>query len=233
MHSSVTLRTRQSDRRGFTIAELLVASMVITTALLGVYTLFKQAMAVESRAAVRWNEQAAAEALVRHIVEILEQCVNIPDTPAIVAGPDEDGGTYSLTCVVVGSGFSGGRPEQVGLQRRRYRWNFDSDSGRTGTMELQTMYYAGTRNITAGAGHDELSEEEMWNRTPVEVIAKRVQHLSLRFRSLDDPQAPWQDRWNAPAGSVAVGVQAAVGGQSADAIVVPQVRGLVIEQEGP
>lgn len=67
----------RAGRGGFTLAELLVASVVLSMTLLGVYALFSQAMRAEGATAVRWRHRGAAEAVVAHLAGAFEEAMNL------------------------------------------------------------------------------------------------------------------------------------------------------------
>jgi hypothetical protein len=150
--------------------------------------------------------------------------------PAIVAGRDDATGESFLLCFGTGSGCEGGI-EQAGLKRSRYRWNF-GDADRAGTIELQTMFFAGSRNLTPIDGLDELDEEHLWSKIPATVIGRRVSELSLQFKPLTGGDAAWQDQWKGPVGKVAISVRVSAGSQTVETIVVPRADTVPVGTEG-
>jgi len=223
--------TRRSRGFGFTIVELLVASVVMSVALLGVYSIFAQAMQVQSQTSVRWNEQAAAEAMVAHFADVLERCVNLPEVPALVAGPDSAGEGYFLTCCATsGRGGSSDPLDRGGIQRRRYRWGFGSEEDRAGTIEVQTLSLAGTKIVSVWGEMEGGTEEEIWSRVPATVVGRRVGSLSVLYRKCNDPQSTWQDHWRGNAGEVAIWIRVGVGGETVERLVVPQADGFLVNR---
>jgi hypothetical protein len=223
-------RVPNPHRAAFTLVELLAASFVMTTALLGVYTVMKHALEIENRAAGRWVDRASAEAIAEHLVETLEHSINSSALPAIVAGRDDATGKSFLLCLGMGPGCEGGI-EQAGLKRSRYRWNF-GDNEHAGTIELQTMFFAGSRNITPIDGLDELDEKTLWSRIPATVIGRQVGGLSIQFKPLTGDDAAWQDQWKGPVGKVAISVRVSAGGQTVETIVVPRADTVLVGTEG-
>jgi len=231
----MTDRFAKTKRFGFTITELVVVSVVMTTALLGVYTIFKQAIDVEAKASVKWNNHIAAEVVLDELSEALEYCVNLSEIKTLVGTPNGEEGEYVLKCFMEGKGYNAGKIDQVGLQQRRYTWTFQSDSSWAGMVFLQTMCYAGATNITSISGLTELNESnesEMWSRLPSRLIGKGLSALSIQFKSLESSDAKWQDNWNGPVGKVAVWIKVKVGDQTAERVVVPKNNTVTASPEG-
>jgi len=219
-------------KKGFTLIEMMVACVIMTTALLGVYSCFKHFTAVEVRTSVRWNDRAAAEAIVAHLADTVEHGVILPGRQSVVLAEGEgDGGVDSLTCYMTVPGHDPGRRGQVGIQRRRYRWDFDAESDRSGTLELQTLYFAGTKNVSRIPGLEELSEEEVWDRVPAQTIGRRLD-LWIKCKPLDDPQAEWQKEWRGSVGKVAFWIHVRVADETLEKIVVPRASTAIVAQEG-
>ena len=203
---------------GFTLAELLVSSVVISTVMVGVYVVFLQAIDVEERASLAWDRSETAEAIVEHMTATLEGAVNLPEIVSIEGGPAGGDGEYFLTCTSSGA---------AGLQRRRYRWKSfgaGDDEKSSGIIELQTIEYAGTGIVTPIGGLEGLEEREIWNRIPSVVIGKRFDGISVLYRKASDPLTPWTERWNGEAGDVAVRIRVTVDGAAVEKIIVPQVN---------
>lgn len=217
---------------GFTLVELVVASLVMVVALIGVYALFGQVMAAEGGATARAGQRAAARAVVDHLADALEQVVVLADVQPIRGEPDADAGGYVLTCVV-----GAGTPSGV-VQRRRYAWQppgaavgtIGADSVAHGTVTLTVLSQAGTVPIAPIEGAAADSAVDRWSLAPTRVIGTGVEDLSVTFRAGDD--ARWQRRWSGRPGAVLVRVSARVGGQTVERVVAPPVDDpLVIETE--
>ena len=204
-------RVGQAGRGGFTLAELLVASVVMSTALLGVNAMFRHALDTEGRAAVRWHDRAAADGVAAHLAEALAQSINLPEMPALVAESDSDTDGWVIC--------------QVGLERRRYRWQM-VDSGPHCVLELQKMIVAGTRNLSQEAvGQEETTNRQIWGRIGATAIASRLDGLSVRFKSLESESATWQSDWDGPVGQVVALIQVTVGDETVERVAYPRVRG--------
>lgn len=218
--------------RGFTIVELMVASTVLTIALLGVYSIFHQALHVEGRASVRWQQQAAAEAVAEHLARTLERAINVSaEMPTLAAGPDEGEAVYQLTCFVLdapGLHATGPRP---GIHWHRYRWPLEPEEAGLPLLR-QTVHWAGSVNVTAGASVDGVDDSDPWADVHPQVVASEVDDVTLRFGRASDPQARWRERWSGFVGDVAIRIQVRVGRAEAKRTIVPAPSGVLLgEQE--
>jgi len=214
MRATFGQHVRRAGGRAFTLAELLVASVVMSTALLGVNALFRHALDTEGRAAVRWHDRAAADRVAAHLAEAMAQSINLPEIPALVAESDSETDGW-LVC-------------QVGLERRRYRWRV-VDGGPHCVLELQKMIVAGTRNLSQEAvGREETTSKQLWDRIGATVIASRLDGLSVRFKSLEAEAATWQSGWDGPVGQVIALIRVTVGDETVERAVHPRVRGYLL-----
>jgi len=216
MHAVFGQRVGWSYRGGFTLAELLVASVVMSTALLGVNVMFRHALDTEGQAAVHWHNRAAADTVVDHLADAMAQSINLPKMAALVSESKSTTDGWVIC--------------QVGLERRRYRWH-TIDSGANCVLELQKMVVAGTRNLSTDAiGQEETTNRQMWDRIGATVIASRLDGMSIRFKSLETESASWQSEWNGPVGQVTILIQATVGGETVERAAYPRVRGQLLEE---
>lgn len=219
-------------QRGFTVVELMVASTVMAVTLLGVYSVFQQAMRVEGRMAVRWNEASAASVVADHLADTLERCVNIAGLSTVKAGPDEATGMQILTCTVATASSSPWGVATAGIERRRYHWG-NEDSERKGTLELQAMPYAGSANIASFSQviDSEADDEQLWNRVQSQVIGKNISDISVHFRPVNDSDASWKAQWESDAGRVLIRIRVQVGRELAERFVVPQANAPLVAEE--
>lgn len=195
-------------RDGFTLAELLVASVVATVALLCIHGLFFHALDVEARSAVRWTESDTAEAVVARLAVTLEATVNLSNVKTLVIdrGAERDGW---LIC-------------QTPTQRVRYRWQKDEDDGKY-TLTMQAKPFAGTKELTKGALPDEDAQAgENWDSIPAVTIAKGLEEVSVQARPLSKASQTRDGRYEGPAGKVAIRLKVSSGGQTARRIVIPR-----------
>jgi prepilin-type N-terminal cleavage/methylation domain-containing protein len=198
---------------GFTLAELLVASVVMSIALLGVYEMFRNTMSVEVAAAARWSARTAAQSAVDHVAYAVENATNSSKQPTFLA----EISTTSDRAFVC----------QLPLERRRYAWRADGQGGRQ-TIFVQRKVSAGSADLSSGAEGDSQDtsegQDEQWGHVTQAVVAKGMDSFSIRFRALDDSSAEWKEDWQGPSGQVAVWIQAAVDNQTAERVIVPAVN---------
>jgi hypothetical protein len=208
-----------SRNTGFTIAELLVACFITSTALLGVYTIFKQVIDIERQTRVRWNNLGAAESVVTHLAKELQNCINVPQIPTLVGRSD------AIICLVVGKGYDGGRFEQAGILRHHFFWE-------SGIVSQQTLKYAGSKNITPIVGLEDMDEEQLWSNIPIQTIGKNIDSISFSYKTANDPSASWQDSWKGAVGNVAIWIRVSSKEQLSERIVVPRVNVSIDSKEG-
>ena len=185
-----------SRRGGFTIAELLVASVVTSMTFVAVYSIFFQAIRAEATVALRWKERHAAEAVVSHIAETLEQAVNISGTVAIHGGTNGGEGESFLKCTVGGKALAGGDVSGMSMSWVRYSWNFQDMEEDAKSILLQKLQYAGTRIVTPIAEQDEMSEDELWEKAPSTTIGAQFDGIFVSYKNIKEPGASWQESWN-------------------------------------
>jgi hypothetical protein len=199
----------------------MTACVITAVALLGVYAILQQAMAVEGRASASWSAREAAEAVVDHMAQSLEQAANDNDDRAIVGEPAGGEGGYSMTCVVGPPGYSTNPGPWLGLEHRRYCWGAAVKDGKAGSVTLQTLHYAGARCISPAPNVEGLSETEIWNQVEPKIIATGIGSITVGYRKIGDSSGGWSSRWSGPAGNVAVSISVTAGGQTVERIVVP------------
>ena len=227
----IFMRQAGTSRRAFTIAELLVATVITATALTGVYAVFRQAMAVEVKASRALRDRSAAVAVADHLAMVLTHTVNPPELAAIECQQHPAGG-FSLECHISGSSYLGPDADHSSIQRRRYSWG--GASGNTGdgddvTLMLQIQPYSGTQNITPLANIEELDPRSVWELLPATVIAERIADLSVQFMQVNEPTADWTSVWAGNSGDVAVWITVRVGGQTVERFVTPRADAPMIE----
>jgi len=223
-------RMRSPYAVGFTVVELMVAMSVMAIALLGVYSIVKQVLEVEARATVQWNHVASADSVAQYVVDLLTSCVNLPDRETVMGGPDSGDNTYVLTCFTESTRGSFSLTPEASLRRYRLQWGFE-DEDRAGCLEVKAMSYCGTVNVTAcdGQAWDGPEDDDgLWDRIPADVVARRIDDLSVSYRPADDPDAVWADSWSGPVGNIAVRVMVRVGNQTVQRKIVPQVNAAVV-----
>ncbi len=215
---------RRSGRylhRGFTLVELMTASLVMSAVLLGIYAVFHQAIGAEMSFGRRWADRQAAETVVIHLADALVQsvCPSTKSLDAIVAGPDTTTGGWALACLTL--------QPTGGMERLRYTWSeSETDDGGI-TLRLQRAIYAGDQNLS-DVSPSETADD--WEHSEPVIIARRLGSLSVHFREAGKVGASWQDKWQGPGGKVIVRIGAQVGDQAVEKLVLPPVTGPLHEQ---
>jgi prepilin-type N-terminal cleavage/methylation domain-containing protein len=217
---------RHGTQRGFTLVELVVAAVITSIALLGVYATFVAAANVEARTTARWEHRSAARAVADHIGGTIEGAVNLPGLATISGSPDGAGG-YTLECVTQPRGASG-----APLLRRRYRWGATPSAGPASTnglqLQVQTLPYAGTKNLTAPGAGAAPAAEDVWAAMPPLTIASGLSSIEVTYRRAANPEAEWQNHFAGPAGRVAVRVVVRCGGETAERVFVPKTNAALV-----
>ena len=206
--------------KGFTLAELLMASFVISAALLGVYELFRQTMEVEANLTLDMYHQSRAEQAADFLADRMERCINLKDVEALRAKSGEQGSFVEFTAV--GKGFSGESFETKGIVRERITWQ--PNEARSGyVVKRQIMKYAGKMNLTF---QDESQAD--WSALPATELFHEVDALEIEFQDMEQSPGRWQKEYAGAVGKVAVRVKAASGERICQRIVLPAAR-MVLE----
>ena len=199
---------KSHNNYGFTLVELLIASVVVSTALTGIYALFRHAMDVEAKIALKWNEQDAAMTILDHLSEAITDVINLPNTKSIYLSSNSEGGV--LICQTV-------------TQRRRYRW-YRKEEETNFTLELQTIHFSGEKSISLGVDWMGEDSQGVWENVAVTIIGQKIQSISLSCCSLKENSCNWKNNWNDMSGKVAFRLEIGVGSQVVSRTVVPKAN---------
>jgi len=198
-------------RGGFTLAELLVASVVTSVALLGIDGLFFHALEVEARSSSRWSAGDRVEAVAAGLTSALESAVNQSGVRTLVVGRVGDRGGYMIC--------------QTPSGRLRYAWRRDPSDG-THALTLQTKLFSGTHDVTIGGASGEgVGEQEKWDSIPAQTVAKGLEDFSMTVHPLDRASGGGDGGYAGPVGAVAVDIRLAFGGQTVGYTVIPRCQG--------
>ncbi len=224
MNRKRPLITSRRHGAGFTLVEIMVACVIVATALLGVYETLNQALRSEQRVRIACDDREAAHAIVTHIADSVERVVNLPKKPTIVLDSEGDSGECSLALLVgaSGSGVGGGFPG--GLQWRRYSWPASSDKEQLQVLRLQTLDYAGAKNITAGMQAGDQVETLRWDQREAETIGERISELSIACKPLSGVEKVKKDR----SGDISVHIRVKVGDETVERVIVPKVNAAIL-----
>ena len=220
-------RTKKTpNSKGFTIAEMLVATVITSVALVAVYAVFQQAVTVETRVSRALRDRASARSVVDHLAVALEHAINLGELSGTeCSGQGESDGVLELT--VSGSSYLGPDPVRSSLQRRRYSWTSGSYADGVGiTLTLQIQPYAGTKNVTPAGEIAEMQPEQIWPMVAQQVIARRISSISLMSRPIKGG-GDWEPAWKKPAGEVVIRIRVGVGDQMVERVVAARVTGKI------
>jgi len=210
---------RYSVHRGFTVVELIVACVVTSVVLGGVYSTFHHCLRAEGLSAVRMKEAAEVEAVISEFARTLANAAILSGSGPI-RGSTASEGTGSLTCRASLVGRSAGRPGLL-VQRVLYRWA-RQEAGKAIVLTVQELPFAGTRCVhPLRVGEQPL--RELWEKVPPVTVAGGIDEMSIRYRAADDPTGQWQDGWERQE-VPAVWINVRIGETTRDAVIVPKVR---------
>jgi len=219
------------SRAGFTLVELVVACVVVATALLGVYSLFAQAMGVIGNSSISWANRGAARATMDYMCEAIEQTVNIEGTSTLIGSRTKEGrnALVCLVCAWQGETASGGGGV---MEWHRYSWMDRAEGGEPIRLEFQRIPVAGSRRLVQAGEQEGPPEEAEWMGVEPVVIASGVEHLSLRYRGLGQENTDWQNTWDGRAGTVAVRVAVKCGDEHVECVTIPRAVGSLVPSRG-
>lgn len=209
-------RTRCVRESGFTISELLVASILGTLVLLGAYKALLQATHVDDRMTNAWTPRRQADAVLRHIASSLRHTVNIPETLSLYGGPPQDEGNYTLMC------FSKD-------QLLRYQWNSPQEE-ENGLLKFKTVIFSGSVPISSVTSGESWKEDQSWDDIDSIIIGRRIDAFSVTYRDAQNTDAPWQNSWDGPVGNVAIRVRVTIQGQTFERVIIPRANVPAMEE---
>ena len=210
-------------RSGFTVVELLLASVIVTIVLVGVYGVCRQALAVEARLNAIWRDRGQASSIVDHMAHSVVNTVSLPDMPGIRGGLDPTSGHYILECVTSGGTVSLDKLPSDGRERRRYRWRPSAAKEGSCVLEFQAIPYAGTVNLIAPEQTNGSENALPWTDVEPLVIGRGLDELDVQYLVLGDFGTGWQESYDKESTNVAVRIRARKGEQVSECIVVPKV----------
>lgn len=210
-------------RYGFTMVELLVATVVMSFTLLGVYTVFRQSLLVEESVTSSWRERSEASVVAEYFVNYLQRAVQLDNYPLIQGGPMENKRGYELIFTASGSTPNPSEPTRAALQRCRFTWGGEEEF--EGVLTVQVIPLAGTTDLglSAAAQGQAFDDMQRWALTPTVVIADGIDDISIDYRPADDPAADWTNRWQSEDTTPLIRVRVVRGLYTTERHVVPRV----------
>ncbi len=198
----------------FTIVEFVTAMTIASIALLGVSTVYRQAMSAATTLETRVDEAHRAEAVAGLVAKMLQRCVNLPRTAALQADVDATG-TGTLTCTVAADGKAGGAT----VRHHRFRWRPQADG--TTVIQLQSVGQAGTRSAPGAP------TTPAWDNVAPQTIGQGLDVVELNFRPRHRAASPWQRTWAGPVGHVTIRLRIRAGDYTAEHFVTPPAEGVL------
>ena len=198
-----------ANHLGFTLPEMLVASVVVTIALAGVHVLLFRALDVEAVAGRRWNDRDAAETAASRITEALAVAAKAPDgmKSLVLEDPSPDGGAVICQTVPARLRFSWQRV----LPQEFYQ------------LYLQTKPFAGSKDLSASPAEQDPSGPERWDQAPAVLIAKNLKDIQMTDSRTSSAQSSDPSASGGGAARI-VTVQVAAGEQLCKRVVVLPVE---------
>lgn len=208
-------RTRSTA--GFTAIELMVATVVSSILLLGVYGVLRQAQAAERLVTRGWAGERAAGSVADRMAEVVDRAVELPGQAAIMggrgaAGSDEPGPSPSgwiLLCVAPGSASAVDPLERAGWAWR-YEWEpiqaegLPAGTGGGVRLMRRRVPLSGSRSIQpvgapgqadqSGEGSAGIIPDAAWTAIPAEEVASAIDAIEVAYRPTNSTE--WADRWD-------------------------------------
>jgi prepilin-type N-terminal cleavage/methylation domain-containing protein len=204
---------------GFTLAELLVASVISGALLAGVAAVMRQFLTMEKTLTVSQGDRQRARQLAQYLENRLESLMNLKDRPAVKLAPSKDGQFNILDLVY--SDFND-RESTAGLLR--IKWSKESP---VACFE-QSIPVSGSMVLLPGNVEDTPEAlEAFWENVPSHQIAEKIDTFSLKVR--EGPTGGWKDQWTGSSGRGMFQVEVVVGEAREERQIVPQVNGKVLE----
>lgn len=199
-----------AKRLGFTLAEMLVASVVVTVALAGVHALLFRALDVEAVADQRWNDYDTAETAAARIAEALAATAKAPDgmESLVLENASPDGG--AVICQTVPT-------------RLRFSWKKVTPQ-ELYELSLQTKPFAGSRDLSVSSGAQDPSASERWDQAPAVLIARNLTDIQVTDSRSSDAASAHASTSSSSAATRIATIQVAAGEQLCTRVVILPTR---------
>jgi prepilin-type N-terminal cleavage/methylation domain-containing protein len=204
--------------KGFTVVELIVATVVMAIALLGVQATFNHLMEVEANKSVAWSDQAQVGAVADYFEQIIEQATPVHGFSAIQAD------THELVCLAIPAASRSVPAIEGTTAMYRLRWG--DQVAEAGTIEQQRVLLSGDQIISPRNPDIAVDDPAFWQQYASSLVASGVSSIGLRFRAIGAPDdVPWTDKWAGNPGSIEVRISVRIGTVSAQRRVFPSITG--------
>lgn len=199
------LASGATRRAGFTLPEMLVASVVVTVALTGIHVLLFRALDTEAIASRRWNDRDLAEAAASRIAESLTFTTRAPEGLRSLAmeDPSPDGG--AVIC-------------QTPPARLRLSWQRGASQEQY-DLYLRSKPFAGSKDLSIGSVAEDAHGPEQWDHVPKVLIATGLADVRVELDRATE-NAPDANTASEGGQTVAVSIYVASGTQVARRVVV-------------
>ena len=207
---------------GFTAVELMVATVVSSLVVLGVYGVLRQAQAAERAVTEHWTGERLASSVAIRVAEVVDRAVALPGQPAVTGGVTATGAAGSevspsgwlLLCVAPGSDLGTAELERAGWLWR-YDWEPEQDgprlNGGSGPTKIRllrrrlplsgsTLISPDMPTTTAddAGGSPSILPEAAWSAVPAEVVATGLDGFDAAFRLIGGGNSgEWGGGWDA------------------------------------
>lgn len=208
------------QRTAFTIVEIIVASQIVSIALLGVYGLLRQASHTHAESAAEWESRHHVAVVLEHLCSSVESSMWVGDLPAIEALKLEDRDGWSLTCTAFRG--SGRRPGNLGSGLFRIRYEFRADTAQGGVLEMRSRKYAGSKDLSVPPNAKPVEERMLWETIEPIVIAEGIDEISIHYRRADS-EGNWQDQWEADYARATARIRVRVAAEQQERVVSQNV----------
>ncbi|MEM1330080.1 MAG: prepilin-type N-terminal cleavage/methylation domain-containing protein [Planctomycetota bacterium] len=214
---------------GFTLVELLVASVIGSVTVLGAYVLLAQASEVGERLGETSRDRAAARLVAQEFALAVESSLLAGSTPQIIGSTEHSASSSTVTLTSVVSGHlarNPADPSNASTRMQRLTWS----SGSGGHVRLRTRLLAGVTDITTPRGSRGLSEQRQWDSAADRVIAEGVDRVSVNYLDLGTGSAQWRTSLDRAAGRVLARVTVRVGSQVVERSASSRITSPLIEE---
>jgi prepilin-type N-terminal cleavage/methylation domain-containing protein len=207
-------------QRGFTLAELLVASVISAFLLAGMASLMRQFLTLETTLTVAQGERQQARQLAQYLENRLESVVKIKDKPAAKITRSKDGRLQILDLTY--SDFNHQGPTMALL---RISWTVETPV----VCHEQSIPIAGSTVLLPGNVEDSPEVlEAAWTTIPARQIGAGIDSISINIRGGGDGPSGDQGR-DASSDRLIFQVAVAVGAAREERLIMPAVNGKVLE----
>ena len=198
------LRTCPTLRAGFTLVEILMASLLLVMVAGGAYSALRQALEVERRFNEHWRSKQSGDGIVEHLSSAIESAVNVGRTATILECA-ETGETGTFQCAVA---------TRASGELRRYTWEERDGDVR---LFLQIVPLAGSVRTDSTAPLPTTPAE--WST----VTSREIGRTHSIVIEIQTQSGTWSRNWNGGIRSKLFRLRVRVGGTSSERLAFSRV----------